>query len=254
LLCPLIGYIDATQIDKFSRFSVEPFIFTPAILNYKRRCKADVWRPFGYVQQLKSNIDSDEHLMSGPGKTRNFHAQLTAMLETLRKSQTGEDIRLQNVPICLFGEIKVVDLICPILFIAADTPAADKLCSHFQSYTGKIQRPTVSCDIGNQYMNNPYHPCNFVEWEPLNNIATNGTEAQRKSVSQHLCKNAFSDILIGHPRYKIFGSVPTDPLHSLRKGIIERSQTILFQCMTAKQRNQFDLLAKTFHKTHRQTA
>ena len=44
LLCPLICYTDGTQIDALSRFSVEPFLFTPAVLSHAARCKSDAWR------------------------------------------------------------------------------------------------------------------------------------------------------------------------------------------------------------------
>ena len=41
LLCPLICYTDGTQIDALSRFSVEPFLFTPAVLSHVTRSKAE---------------------------------------------------------------------------------------------------------------------------------------------------------------------------------------------------------------------
>ena len=83
LLCPLICYTDGTQIDSLSRFGVEPFLFTPAVLSHAARCKADAWRPLGYVQHLKSNLKSDKHKLSSSGKARNYHAQLEAMLKSL---------------------------------------------------------------------------------------------------------------------------------------------------------------------------
>ena len=43
LLCPLICYTDGTQVDSLSRFGVEPFLFTPAVLSHAARCKADAW-------------------------------------------------------------------------------------------------------------------------------------------------------------------------------------------------------------------
>jgi hypothetical protein len=49
LLCPLICYTDSTQIDSLSRFSLEPYLFTPALLSHAARSKANAWRPFGYV-------------------------------------------------------------------------------------------------------------------------------------------------------------------------------------------------------------
>jgi hypothetical protein len=56
------------------------------------------------------------------------------MLQGLQRVQTGVDSRLQNIEIYCFGKCLRVDVLCPILFIAADTPAADKLCGHFSSY------------------------------------------------------------------------------------------------------------------------
>jgi hypothetical protein len=87
----LIFYADGTNIDALSRFSLEPFLFTIAILSHAARCKASSWRPLGYVQDIKSNLRSDDHILSGSAKSRNYHAQLVAMLESLKKVQTGED-------------------------------------------------------------------------------------------------------------------------------------------------------------------
>ena len=38
LLCPLILYVDKTNVDKFSRFAVEPLSFTLSMFKYKTRC------------------------------------------------------------------------------------------------------------------------------------------------------------------------------------------------------------------------
>jgi hypothetical protein len=46
LLCPLICYTDGTQIGSMSRFDVESFLFTPAVLSYATHCKAEAWQPF----------------------------------------------------------------------------------------------------------------------------------------------------------------------------------------------------------------
>ena len=80
-LCPLICYTDGTQIDALSRFSVEPFLFTPAVLSHAARCKAEAWRPFGYVQHLRCH----ETKLDGGAKARNYHAQLQAMLQGLQR-------------------------------------------------------------------------------------------------------------------------------------------------------------------------
>ncbi|MCK7501273.1 MAG: hypothetical protein MZW92_72520 [Comamonadaceae bacterium] len=250
LLCPLICYTDGTQIDALSRFSVEPFLFTPAVLSHVTRCKAEAWRPFGYVQHLRST----QTKLNGAAKARNYHAQLQAMLQGLQRVQTGVDSRLQNVEIYCFGKCLRVDVLCPILFIAADTPAADKLCGHFSSYGKGVKRVTCSCNVPFDKMDDPDFCCSPVTWNDMHTIATSGTEQERTLVSQHHCHNVFANIKIGDPVYKIFGSLPTDPMHSVRKGIMSRAMSLIFDCMSPAQKYQLDQLAQTFHKTHHQSA
>jgi hypothetical protein len=255
LLCPLICYTDGTQIDALSRFSVEPFLFTPAVLSYAARCKSDAWRPFGYVQHLKSNLRSDNCKLSSSGKARNYHAQLQAMLKrSLQRVQTGVDARLQNVEIYCFERCLRVDVLCPILFIAADTPAADKLCAHYSSYSEGVKRLTCSCDVSFSDLDDPNFACHPVTWDVMHMISTTGSKEQCAAVSQHQCHNAFANIEIGDPVYKIFGALPTDPMHSVRKGIMARSMSLIFDCMKASQKYRFDQLAQKFHKDHRQSA
>jgi hypothetical protein len=69
------------------------------------------------------------------------------MLESLKKVQTGEDCRLKNVDIYLFGKCVQVDLLCPILFISSDTPAADKFGGHYSSYSEGVKHVTCSCNV-----------------------------------------------------------------------------------------------------------
>jgi hypothetical protein len=57
-----------------------------------------------------------------------------------------------------------VDLLCPILLIAADTPAADKLCGHFSSYSEGVKHLTCSCDVSFSDSKNPNFICHSVTW------------------------------------------------------------------------------------------
>ena len=206
------------------------------------------------MQQLNCNLKSDKHKLSSSGKARNYHAQLQAMLKSLQHVQTGADSRLQNVEIYLFGKCVQVDLLCPILFIAVDTPAADKLCGHYSSYSEGVQRVTCSCNVSFSRLDDPSVNCQPVTWDHMHEIATTGSKEECTAVSQHQCHNAFANIEIGDPVYKIFGSVPTDPMHSVRKGVMSRAMSLIFECMTPMQKHRLDELAQNFHKSHRQTA
>ena len=254
LLCPLICYTDATTVDSNSRFAVEPFFFTPAILTHTARSRADAWRPFGYVQQPRSNLRSDKRILSGAAKAQNYHAQISAMLKSLQRVQSGEDTRLQNVEIYLFGKVYQVELLCPILFIACDTPAADKLCGHYLSYNQGVKRVTCACDVPFSELDNPNYLCSPVTWDVMNEIVMNGTDVERNSISQHQCINAFGNLYIGDPHYKIFGSLPTDPMHAVEKSLMEKALQIIFDCLTPTQKYNLDVLAQNFHKSHHQSS
>jgi hypothetical protein len=154
----------------------------------------------------------------------------------------------------LFGKWVQVDLLCPILLIAADTPAADKLCGHFSSNSEGVKHLTCSCDLLFGNLDNPNFICHPVTWDAMNKISTTGSKEECATVSQHQCHNAFSNIEIGDPVYKIFGALPTDPMHSVCKGIMARAMSLTFNCMTSSQKYRLDELSQNFHKHHRQSA
>ena len=90
--------------------------------------------------------------------------------------------------------------------------------------------------------------------EAMNDITImNGTDAAHASISQYKCVNAFGNILIGDPKYKIFGSLPTDPMHAVDGSVMEKVLQLIFQCMTDSQKNHLDELAQHFHTMHRQS-
>jgi hypothetical protein len=54
--------------------------------------------------------------------------------------------------------------------------------------------------------------------------------------------------------YKIFGAMPTDPMHSVLKGVMAWALSLIFECMMASQMYRLDELAQNFHKGHQQSA
>jgi hypothetical protein len=81
----------------------------------------------------------------------------------------------------------------------------------------------------------------------MHKIFTTGSKEECVAVSQHQCHNAFSNIEIGDSVYKIFGVIPTDPMHSVREGIMARAMSLIFDCMTPSQKYRLDELAQKFH-------
>ena len=117
--------------------------------------------------------------------------------------------------IYLFGKVVKVNVLCPILFISCDTPAADKLCGHYSSYGDKVHHVTCSCNVPFDNLDDPYYHCQPVTWSEMKHLITNGTDEELTAVSQHRLDIAFSDLVIGDPVYNIFGSLPMDTMHAL---------------------------------------
>jgi hypothetical protein len=65
-------------------------------------------------------------------------------------------------------------------------------------------------------LDNPNFICHPVTWDAMHKLSTTGSEEECAVVSQHQCHNAFSNIGIGDPVYKIFGALPTDPIYSIQ--------------------------------------
>ena len=60
-LCPIILFIDKTQIDVFGKWSLEPVLFTLGIFDRKTRNQASAWRPLGLVTNtLRSSTASQQ--------------------------------------------------------------------------------------------------------------------------------------------------------------------------------------------------
>jgi hypothetical protein len=49
VLCPIILFIDKTHVDNFSKWSLEPVLFTLGLFNRKTRNLSEAWRPLGLV-------------------------------------------------------------------------------------------------------------------------------------------------------------------------------------------------------------
>ena len=49
ILCPIIVFIDKTQVDQMSKWSLEPVLFTLGIFNRATRNKSSAWRVLGFV-------------------------------------------------------------------------------------------------------------------------------------------------------------------------------------------------------------
>ena len=250
LLCPIIAYIDKTNLDQGSRFTLEPFMFTTSLFTEKARRSHEFWKLFGYVHDCVSSSAYKKSRLKPGEALQIYHQQLDAILETYATASA----RLQNVrlPIGPMGQT-VVDLVCPLMFIICDNEEADKLAGHYSSRTAGIQRPCRLCNVTFADLDDPDCEFTYTTWNDVC-VACDGDNDQLKTLSIHNIDNALSQLAPTISSRGLLGCLLPDTLHCLSKGPAERIMELTLKHLTARQKAQLDDIATSFHKSHSQTA
>ena len=247
LVIPICCWGDATHIDQHSRFKLEPWSFSPLIFTEEIRRDAEFWRVLGYLNVLK--LSSAQRKGIGRGEPcRIYHKQLSVILKSLRHSQT----RLQNVNVPLGPHKSMwVDIVCPLLYVIADTEGADKMCGRYICYQ-KIRRRCRVCDVNEEEFVKPdcmYTLTNSLE---MTTFQSEGNVQQCQEYSMHVVDNAFHNLNMGAATNGIFTATPPDVLHVVRKGLVEEMVKLVLSILTDSQKASLDTLALHYHKTQRQ--
>lgn len=164
---PLVGYIDATGTDAYSRFRLEPFLITFGLFRPTTFAKANAWRVMGLVPDI--DLDSTakkQKKRSHPngGKSmycRNYHKQLRAMLASLVKLQaTGLEYELQ-----IGGYKKKVRLTFPMAFIMGDQKSNNNLAGRLASHSQTVERCSRACFVSFKELTDTKKKCYKVPQE-----------------------------------------------------------------------------------------
>ena len=249
LFVPIIQWIDRTSVSGNERFSLKPYMFTPAIYKCAFRNTIQAWGYHGYLPKPK--VSSAQNAVQKQGDNiRNYHAQLQTVLETFRSSNS----RLTNVclPLGPNGTI-VVDVVTCILFVIQDMQEGDQLCGRYGPHAPRIQRQCRACDISYEDLDNPQIRCNSLYALPMHIIATETSDEHRTRWSQHRLDNVFNHVLLADPLRGILGSTPVETMHAFRKGVIEMVTFLVLENVPASKKAALDRLAIDFHTRHRQT-
>ena len=114
LFVPIIQWIDRTVVTGNGRFSLKPYMFTPAIFTESFRRKFQAWGFHGFLPKVK--LSSAEHKVAKQGDpVRRYHKQLRRVLATFRSA----DDRLGNVKNLPIGPtgLLMVDSVTFIMFV-----------------------------------------------------------------------------------------------------------------------------------------
>ena len=249
LFVPIIQWIDQTSVTGNDRFSLKPYIFTPAIFTEQFRRTINAWGYHGFLPKAK--LSSAQNQILKPGDNiRNYHAQLSAVLSSFCKA----DARLLNIklPIGPHGVMNV-DIITCLLFVIQDMQEGDSLCGRYGPHTPQIQRHCRSCNVLYNHLDLPKKQCRYLYAAPMAMIANSDDTELRTKWSQHNLNNAFDSIMFADSERGIFGATPVETMHAYRKGLIEYVTYFVLDNVPASRKAAFDRLAIHFHTTHRQT-
>ena len=250
LFVPIIQWIDRTSVTGNERFSLKPYMFTPAIFTEKFRRSIKAWGYHGFLPKKKASSAQNKVLRQGDN-LRNYHKELHAVLDSFRKC--GPSLRDVYLPIGPKGKMKV-DIVTCVLFIVQDMQEGDMLCGRFGVHTSGIQRSHRCCDVNYENLRSSDVVCKYLVASEMDAIAMHPTDDEtRQRWSQHKLDNAFTYIEFADPVRGIYGATPCETMHAVRKGTIEKVTKLVLDNIPPSKKAAFDDLAILFHKTHRQT-
>ena len=162
--CIPIGlYVDESQTVVYQRYSFQPLVMFPLILNCKARNRVSSSRVLALIPDLDAKSTAIKVATRAGGKVnigtsmRNYHQCMSAALASLKhyqKNGLSSYVRLGN-------EVALRDLKIPVAFILGDAKSQDTLSGRFLSRNTK--RMCRACNVTFQNSSNPLHKCKFID-------------------------------------------------------------------------------------------
>jgi hypothetical protein len=255
LLGPIILASDRAHCDEGgkSRLSLEPMLFTLAIIPQELRVHEWAWRPIGYLNNLHL-APSAEISKRTPGQNvRNTHRMLRIMFAGLKKIQEQGGLHIDIVKPQSGGvEVKLL-LKVPIAFIIGDCKGHDVLCGRFASH--KIEILCRDCNCLHKDADNHLTECQMRKMCDIKHLTdqkpTEEVLKELQILGQHYVRNAFYELDFGQNPGGIHTATPIETLHGIELGWFKYALKGFFDLLTPTETTQFDLLSKGFSQQHK---
>jgi hypothetical protein len=250
---PIGLYIDASETVTYQRYSFQPLLMFPLILNVKARNKPTSCRVIALIPDLEAKSSAvKESSKSSNAKMgmaiRNYHKCLEVALSSYKNAQEQGGI---NCFVRLGNDIRYKTCKIPLAFVLGDAKSQDTLCGRYGGHN--TPRLCRACDIKFEMADNTTVQCQYLESHIFSNdvdtyLDNNKDPSVRASafqrlhaMSQHAVKNAFHSIdMCNNPR-GIYGATPHDPMHLFLEGILKYCTKIFVNFYTSKEKALIDL-------------
>ena len=248
-LSPIIFACDRAHCDEGgkSRLSLEPLLFTLAIIPEALRVHEWAWRPLGYLNNLHLAPSSEIGARLKGQNIRNTHRMLRVILSGVKDIQTNGGITFK------FPQSQAdIILKLPIAFVIGDCKGHDVLCGRYGSHSIDYLCRDCTCPLseGDNHnfeceMRNVKDIQSLTDQEPTKTVI-----AQLQSIGQHYVRNAFYELDFGENPGSIHTATPIEMLHGLELGWFKYALKSFFELLTPTQTQQFDQLSKVFSDQH----
>ena len=217
ILCPIIIYLDETNLDSFSKLVLHPVVITLAIYKRETRNLAMAWRPIGYLPNFQEQFG--QKCYTAKEKANDFHYCLRYILDGIEKIQKLNglywEFQFSKYP----GQKYKRLLKFTLSHVVSDAKENDLICGRMSNRTNTLCLAR-DCDISIENSDNPDIKCNFHAMKDLEQLTHE--ELHSFSFKKIMPYNAFSQIDFGYNPYGINGCTPCEPLHQINGGVVER--------------------------------
>ena len=220
LLCPIIIYIDETNLDSYSKLVLHPVVITLGIYKRSTRNLQMSWRLIGYLPNFEEHSGHKQY--SADQKMNDYHFCLRYILDGLEQIQKLEGLDWEFAFPCYREEKYKRLLKFPLSHVVSDAKENDMICGRMgnRCNTTCLAR---DCDITIEQSDQPNIKCNFHSMYDLEKLSKD--ELKKISFKKIVPYLAFSKIDFGVNPYGINASTPCEPLHQINGGIIQRLPT-----------------------------
>jgi len=271
LILGVILYCDKTGTDVYQRAGLEPMSFTFTIFNRECRYRSESWRVLGYVPDLemKSSAYKAKQRLGLVGKGRpchNYHTCLHKIAYSLKMNQGKDESIREWVRIGDYVAFKRIFF--PLAYIIGDSQSQDKMCGRYLAYAN-VARMCRACDVSPEDSDNPYHNCNFISMDDVNDLCLTALKLYKpeeygvgdeldsfdedeiheakleahenlRLLSQHMHINAFKDIWLGSNTYGLLESLPHDMMHAFLHGVLMYVIEVIMSPLTPTEKYKLD--------------
>ena len=141
---PIIFAYDKTHLQTGQQATSWQLLFTTSILNQQTRNLPIAWHTLGYLNNLTLiQLSPEDKDLSKELKAERLHPIFKNILATLIEAQ--ESGVLDDIPLLVGDETKIVNLKVPVIFIIGNMQGRDKICCRTCHYSNKLHCLCCKC-------------------------------------------------------------------------------------------------------------